>query len=524
MAEIGVGLPIENLTVDVAEPEEQKKQKEEKRGLRGDYLNLCLLVFLYILEGLPIGLLVSIPMILASNKVSYEEQAIFTLSTYPYALKLLWAPIIDSVFSSKFGRRKSWLVPVQYLIGLTMIAMAYYSEKLIGSKTVAPNIYLLTATFFFLLFLVATQDVAVDGWALTLLAKRNVHYASSSNAVGVILGIFVSNTLFLSLESEDFCNKYLRKKSQQGGIITIADFFNACGAIFIISTTLLWLLKRENDDFSEEENNVKGVCKTYKSLWGIMRLRSVKILAIIMLTQYIGSAGVENVTGLKMIQFGMKRENLALLAMPINFLNIFLPFIIVNKAKHNPIKIYYLAGVLKLAAGCGFVAITYWTQTLHITDGNFPIHYYVTVFFVFLVYDLIRFAMGMAIWAFKTKIADPKIGATYMTLLTTLNTIGSRWTGTLSVWLIDILSFTVPFGSKHRSNSTVHAHSPTSGVNSTFIGKNHRTYFIDGYYVEFVICFVLGLLWLKIFRPYLMNMQSWPETEWRYTKEKVTKF
>ena len=32
-------------------------------------------------------------------------------------IQVLWAPIIDSLYFAKFGRRKSWLVPVQYLIG-----------------------------------------------------------------------------------------------------------------------------------------------------------------------------------------------------------------------------------------------------------------------------------------------------------------------------------------------------------------------------------------------------------------------
>ena len=32
-------------------------------------------------------------------------------------MKILWAPIVDSVFVARFGRRKSWLVPVQYFIG-----------------------------------------------------------------------------------------------------------------------------------------------------------------------------------------------------------------------------------------------------------------------------------------------------------------------------------------------------------------------------------------------------------------------
>ena len=48
---------------------------------------------------------------------SYKQQAEFSLAYWPFSVKLLWAPIVDSCFIKSFGRRKSWLVPVQYLIG-----------------------------------------------------------------------------------------------------------------------------------------------------------------------------------------------------------------------------------------------------------------------------------------------------------------------------------------------------------------------------------------------------------------------
>ena len=45
----------------------------------------------------------------------------------------------------------------------------------------------------------ATQDIAVDGWALTMLSKRNVGLASTCNTVGQTIGYFSAYTGFLSL-------------------------------------------------------------------------------------------------------------------------------------------------------------------------------------------------------------------------------------------------------------------------------------------------------------------------------------
>jgi hypothetical protein len=116
---------------------------------------------------------------------------LFSFAFWPFSIKLLWAPIVDSIFISNFGRRKTWLVPVQYLIGITMLLLSqnvtwYLGEEKDGPDS--PQVYPLTLMFFFLNFLAATQDIAVDGWALTMLLPENVGYASTCNSVGQTAG------------------------------------------------------------------------------------------------------------------------------------------------------------------------------------------------------------------------------------------------------------------------------------------------------------------------------------------------
>jgi hypothetical protein len=45
--------------------------------------------------------------------MSFTQMGIFAISAYPYSFKLFWSPVVDSVYSSAFGRRKSWIVPIQ---------------------------------------------------------------------------------------------------------------------------------------------------------------------------------------------------------------------------------------------------------------------------------------------------------------------------------------------------------------------------------------------------------------------------
>ena len=91
--------------------------KNAWEDLQGDKLNILLLFFLYTLQGLPIGLSEAIPIELQNRNVDYKEQAKFNFVFYPFSMKLIWAPIVDSCFLARFGRRKSWLVPAQCGIG-----------------------------------------------------------------------------------------------------------------------------------------------------------------------------------------------------------------------------------------------------------------------------------------------------------------------------------------------------------------------------------------------------------------------
>lgn len=207
----------------VQDSDSEERHHKTRSGIRGELGSVCLLLFLYVLQGIPLGLAGSIPLIMQSKNVSYKDQAYFSFVFWPFSLKLLWAPLVDSVYVKRFGRRKSWLVPTQYLLGIFMLGLSFTVDSLLQiSGPGGPDVITLTAVFFMLAFLAATQDIAVDGWALTMLSRENVGYASTCNSVGQTAGYFLGNVLFLALESADFCNKYLRFEPQDQGIVTLS--------------------------------------------------------------------------------------------------------------------------------------------------------------------------------------------------------------------------------------------------------------------------------------------------------------
>lgn len=135
-----------------------------------DRLNYLILTALYTIQGIPIGLASSIPLLIqqraqalqemaasssassvlgaaaeaasttaqtshngmVATKMVYNAQAIFSLCSWPFSMKLLWAPIVDACFSKRFGRRKTWIVPVQATAGICMLMGSKYVENHLG--------------------------------------------------------------------------------------------------------------------------------------------------------------------------------------------------------------------------------------------------------------------------------------------------------------------------------------------------------------------------------------------------------
>ena len=103
------------------------------------------------------------------------------------------------------------------------------------------------------------EDIAVDGWALTMLSKQNRSLASTCNSVGQTAGYFLGYVVFLALESAEFCNSYLRTSPQDTGLVTLPTFLVFWALVFVVTTTCL-IIKNEEKD----EEEVDGVMETYR--------------------------------------------------------------------------------------------------------------------------------------------------------------------------------------------------------------------------------------------------------------------
>jgi PAT family acetyl-CoA transporter-like MFS transporter 1 len=327
----------------------------------------------------------------ALTKMAYNSQAIFALCSWPFSLKLLWAPIVDACFSKRFGRRKSWLVPIQLIAGMLMVGGSNYVEKELGLDSVSladesgggaaavaeMHVQGVTAFFFTLYFLMATQDIAVDGWALTMLSKKNRGKGPICNSIGQNIGYFLSYVGFLALNdvdsSENLWRPLLRLPSRPGvSLVSLGGFVKFMGTFMLVITIMVGLFKKEvdmteggdcctiggsnngdmerliqskqsqndEDDGDHELDAAEiGIMETYRRLWTAVKLPAVQSLIMILLTYRLPCALSDNVKFLKAVEFGLSKQTTALLSPTIILpLGILVPIIGTKIWRGYPMK------------------------------------------------------------------------------------------------------------------------------------------------------------------------------------------
>ncbi|EUD64499.1 MFS transporter, PAT family, solute carrier family 33 (acetyl-CoA transporter), member 1 [Plasmodium inui San Antonio 1] len=509
-----------------------------------DFYNIIFLLLLYTIQGVPIGVSSVVPLII-QDKVSYSQLSILSLVTIPFSLKLLWAPLVDSVYHKKIGRRKSWIIPLQLICSFSMIFCGNHVSVWLGERGNMTNLYFLTSFFFVLFFLMATQDIAVDGWALTILSEENRGLASTCNILGQNIGYCVSQLSFLTLNNKNVCfyifRKYIQcmhsmfnQSSHYRHVHESMDMiypsfqpfvdmniFLKFWGVFILALTILTCFKKEMmDDNGKEKNNgavenapgKKGNHQpsqsdkpnessnefanskdTYKNLYQLLFLPPMKIFIFIFLLNRFPFASVEVGTNFKMLKKGISKEEFAI------FNPIFIPISIISSAiigkitkNIKPLSIYYYGYLLRYLSNIILSTLLPLTEYIYSNKSELPqVYLYSYYLYIFVAQVFNHFCidlMTVSSMSFQNIISDPEIGGTYMTFLNTVNNMGSHWS-TIFLWLLDYTDRTVCYGGK--------------------------CLLIDGYYTQMVFSFIIGILINKYITKCITKLQAFPIEDWR---------
>ncbi len=143
---------------------------------------LALLSLLYFVQGMPYGFQsTALPVFLRSEGVSLTTIGFLSALALPWACKALWAPLVDRYGSARIGRRKSWILPMQLGLAASCAAASFATSR--------ESLPLLLGLVLVMNLFAATQDIAVDGFAVDTLRPDELGPGNTAQVVGYKFGM-----------------------------------------------------------------------------------------------------------------------------------------------------------------------------------------------------------------------------------------------------------------------------------------------------------------------------------------------
>ncbi|EIE4464622.1 RhtX/FptX family siderophore transporter [Escherichia coli] len=140
---------------------------------------------LYLAQGIPMGIAMdALPTFLRHDGGELKALAFSPLVGLPWVVKFLWASFIDNHWGKRLGRRKSWIIPMQIIVTITMFALSTIGLSVANAL---PCIVLL----FVASFASATQDIATDGMAAEQVSGTLLSKINAVQIAGVMVGFFI---------------------------------------------------------------------------------------------------------------------------------------------------------------------------------------------------------------------------------------------------------------------------------------------------------------------------------------------
>jgi PAT family beta-lactamase induction signal transducer AmpG len=240
---------------------------------------LSSVVLLSFSSGLPLGVVwFAIPAWMARVGVDIKVIGLFTLAQAPWTFKLLWSPWMDRFPPPFLGRKRGWI-----LIG--QVALLAVTLGLAGVSHHPETVWVIGALALAMAFASATQDIAIDAYAVEVLHRDELGLASGLRAAFYRAAMLVAG----------------------GAAITLAAWtswklVNALIALLYLPFMVVTVLAPEPESLPAPPRTLK------EAVWGpfvgfLAQHRSLEILAFVVLYK-LGDNLTQSLTGPFLIQVG----------------------------------------------------------------------------------------------------------------------------------------------------------------------------------------------------------------------------
>ena len=369
---------------------------------------------------LPVGFFSGLPLLLTSATlgtwladigINKTTIGIFALVGIPYALKFLWAPILDASifgsFSAKVGRRRSWIIVMEVLIGVNILLMAYVDPI---QSTLNLAILAFTLSFFS-----ASHDVAIDAWRIEIHKKSELGLGAAMYVTGYRISLLVAGA----------------------GALVIADLYSwklafiSLASLFPLGILIVGFCNIKENTFNEYKER-----KSYKSIFttrvidpflDFMRKNNwVLILVFIALFKW-GDALLGVLSQPFMLEIGFTKSEIAAVSkvygLIATLVGLFIGGIIISRL--GIIKSLLIAGILQLLSNLVFISLA-------INGSSIPL------LMSTITIENLSGGIGTAAFiAYLSSLCNIRFSAFQYALLSSFMAFSRTWLAAPAGWLID---------------------------------------------------------------------------------------
>jgi len=398
--------------------------------------------------------------------------------------------------------------------------------------------------------LAATQDIAVDGLALTILSPCNKELGATCNTIGQSLGFLISSAGFLAFYSPEFCNAYLRPAAAadpEAGLLTLGGFMMFWGWLFLAST--VWVARVDKDEHTRLCGSLRSIlASAYGEMLLVLRLPAVRSISIVLLTCRAALGVFGQATSLHITRAGMPKEHLALLFSCAMVFGMLVQAYVTSRyltnsceAEAKPLSVYGHVYPARLLMGAISAVLVAAVGAHKEAEDGLPYWLYAAVAVSIFAGVAVQETAFVAQMAFFNRVADPSIGGTYMTMLNTIANLGAQWPNTAALFLIDGLQWTRPCSCDPSAETATASLWPYWGMLQASVTQRlvevgvldggaaaaheapcecQPVVVVDGYSLTCALSLVVGLVWLVLMRPRVFKLQALPSHAWMARVEK----
>src|SRR5688572_28540179 len=153
-------------------------------------------VLLSFSSGLPLGLVwIAIPDWLRDTGMDIRLVGLITLAQAPWSFKFVWSPLMDRYTPPWLGRRRGWAAIAQVALFALTLSLAG-----VGDHPETPCV--IGALAFPIAFASATQDIAIDAYAVDVLQPAEQGVAAGARIAVYRAAMYVAGGLSITLAGQ----------------------------------------------------------------------------------------------------------------------------------------------------------------------------------------------------------------------------------------------------------------------------------------------------------------------------------